>query len=82
MRRRCLIFVALFHGCFCAQVRTKAAKVRTSGLSSDSGGMAMAIVRYAGGSSGRTTTLWLSERSTSSCTMQMPSPLSTMEIMA
>ena len=38
MRRRCLIFVALFHGCFCAHVRTKAAKVRTSGLSSDSGG--------------------------------------------
>ena len=27
MRRRCLICVALFHGCFCAQERTKAAKV-------------------------------------------------------
>ena len=44
--------------------------------------IAIAIVRVAGGSSSLTITLWLSDRSTSSCVMQMPRPFSTIEISA
>ena len=65
-----------------AHSHTNEANTPTAGLASLSFGIARAMVRAAGGSSGRRATVWVLPSSKSSGTMLMPRPFSTMAIRA